>query len=614
MPTVIFQPAGVAAEVKPGTSLLDAARQADVPIRNDCGGQGVCGRCVVEIRRGRARALKSRHALPPWRCLACRTMTTEDDLEVFLPRESREAESDVTVRQVEPFPDEYPPSGALVESVCVELDPPNLDDNVADGQRLLRHLRRLRPGDYYLPLSVLRELPVRLRDADWSPAVTLSAEPGGTRVLGVGPRTGRPCCLAAVDVGTTTVKAALLAPGARWTASCYNSQAVFGPDVISRIIHCQRDPGRGAAELQERAAQDVNRLTGALLEAAGLERDDVWAVVVSGNTTMVHLLLGLHPTWIRRDPYVGCAYEVPAVPAADVGVQVNAGARLFCLPSVSSFVGADIAAGVLATGMAEAQRPAALIDLGTNGEITIGCKEFLVCCSASAGPAFEGAGSASGTRARDGAIESVWSDGSVRWRTIGGSPPVGICGTGYIDLLATLVREGIMDRTGRLVPGAPGVREDDGELEYVLVPADQADGRDVILTRADVENLVRAKGAIYAAGSVLLNSLGMGWEDLDRIMLAGGFGESLEKENAVAIGLLPDVPRERIEFVGNTSLRGAVMAAEDAATYARAAEIARRMTYFELSTHPDFMEEFVSACFLPHTDAEKFPSVSAAGP
>jgi uncharacterized 2Fe-2S/4Fe-4S cluster protein (DUF4445 family) len=613
MPKVTFQPAGAAVDVNPGTSLLDAARQADVPIRNDCGGQGVCGRCVVEVRRGRADRLKSRHQLPPERCLACRTLVAGQDLEVFLPPESCEAERDVTVREVAPFPREYPPSGALVEAVPVELDRPSLDDNVADAERLVRSLQKGKPGDYRLPLAVLRDLPVRLRDAEWRPTVTLSAEAGGPRVLDARPRNGRPCCLAAVDVGTTTVKAALLAPGARWTASCYNSQAVFGPDVISRIMHCQRDTKGGAAALQERVVQDINRLTAALADAAGLTADDVWGMVVSGNTTMLHLLLGLQPAWIRRDPYVGCAYRVPPVRPADVGVRMNARGRVFCLPSVSSFVGADISAGVLATGMADGDRPAALIDLGTNGEITIGCREFLVCCSASAGPAFEGAGSASGTRARDGAVESVWSDGGVRWRTIGGEAPCGICGTGYIDLLATLVREGIMDKTGRLVPGAAGVREDDGEFEYVLVAGAEARGRDVILTRADAENLIRAKGAIYAAGSVLLGSLGMDWKDLDRIMLAGGFGESLDKENAVAIGLLPDVARERIDFVGNTSLRGAVMAAASAADYARLAGIARRMTYFELSTHPDFMEEFVSACFLPHTDAEKFPSVAAVG-
>jgi uncharacterized 2Fe-2S/4Fe-4S cluster protein (DUF4445 family) len=612
MPRVVFHPSGVTVHVQPHTSVLDAARQANVPIRNDCGGQGVCGRCQVTIRRGHAVRLGGKRRGRHGRDLACRTLVAEADLEVLIPQESRELEHEVTVRPVKPFPPDYPPAGALVESVVLDVSPPDLNDNVADGERLVRHLRKWRRDEYHVPLAVLRDLPGRIRGADWRPELTLSLEPWGRRVLHVGPPAGKRCCMAAVDIGTTALKATLLAPGAGWAASCYNSQVTYGPDVISRIIHCQREEEHGCRELQEVVVADINRLLDSLLERSGLGRKDIWGVVVSGNTTMIHFFLGLYPVYIRREPYVGCAYRLPPVRPEDVGVRINPAGRVFCLPSVSSFVGADIVAGVLATGLCDRDVPAALIDLGTNGEIVIGCQDFLVCCSASAGPAFEGAGSASGTRARDGAVESVWSDGEVCWRTIGDQPPLGICGSGYIDLLATLLRGGIVDKTGRFLAGAPGVREEDGELEFLLVPSERtATGRDIVLTRADVGNLIRAKGAIYAAGCVLLKSLGMDWRDMDAIMLAGGFGESLHKDNAVAIGLLPDVPRERIEFVGNTSLQGAVMAAENAESYWKAGDIAAKMTYLELSTHPDFMDQFVSACFLPHTDAEKFPSVGA---
>lgn len=608
MPMVTFQPAGVSVEVEPGTSMLDAARQAGVAIRNDCGGQGICGRCLVEVRRGEVNRSGARRTPPPGLDFACRTLVGEADVDLFVPEQSRQVEAEVTVRSVAPFPADYPPSGSMVEKVRTDLVPPSLDDNVADGERLTRHLSKWRSSQYYIPLGVLRDLPIRFRDADWQPEVTVSVEPWGSRVLHVGPREGRPCCIAAVDIGTTAVKASLLAPRAEWVASCYNSQQMFGPDVIARIIHCQRDEEQGCAGLQRLVAGDINRLLCALLQRSGLAPDDVWGLVASGNTTMIHLFLGLHPVWIRREPYVGCAYVPAPVSPKQVGIDMNPAGRVFCLPSVSSFVGADITAGVLATGLAEEERPAALIDLGTNGEITIGSREFLVCCSASAGPAFEGGGSASGTRARPGAIDSVRSDGGVRWETIGGRPPIGICGTGYIDLLAALVREGIMDRTGRFVAGAPGVRQQEGEpAEYVLVPRE---GGDIVLTQADVDNLVRAKGAIYAAGSVLLRNLGMDWGDLGKIMLAGGFGERVDKDNAVTIGLLPDVPRERIEFVGNTSLQGAVMVAQDAANYRKTRDIAAKMTYFELSTDSGFMDQFVAACFLPHTDAERFPTVA----
>jgi uncharacterized 2Fe-2S/4Fe-4S cluster protein (DUF4445 family) len=610
MPRVTFLPSGATVEVDAGTDLLEAARRADVPIRNDCGGQGVCGRCLIQVRRGSPERLPAHRPVPPGFALACRTRAAEEDLEVLLPQESRQFESEVTVRHVEPFPPAYPPAGGLLEKARPELSPPSLDDNLADAERLVRHLGKWRQGEYHIPLAVLSSLPTVLRAVGWRPEVTLSVEPWGMRVLHVGPPTRKPCLMVAVDIGTTAIKARLLAPGAGLVASCYNSQVMFGPDVITRIIHCQRDERRGCPELKNAVVGDINRLLETLLGEAGLSRADVWGMTVSGNTTMMHLFLGLQPAWIRRDPYVGCAYRLPPVRPRDVGVKINPLGRVFCLPSVASFVGADITAGVLATGLAEREMPAALIDLGTNGEIVIGCREFLVCCSASAGPAFEGAGSASGTRARDGAVDSVWSEDGVRWRTISEADPVGICGTGYIDLIAVLVREGVVDKTGRFAPGAPGVHKRDGQAEYVLVPAERAAAdRDIVLTQADVENLVRAKGAIYAAGSVLLQSLGMGWEELDAVMLAGGFGESLDKDNAVAIGLLPDVPRDRIEFVGNTSLRGAVMAAESAECHWNAEQIAAKMTYFELSTHPDFMDAFVSACFLPHTDTEKFPSV-----
>jgi len=614
MPRVTFHPSGVTVHVQPHTSILDAARQADVPIRNDCGGQGVCGRCQVTIRRGHAERFGGKRRSPSGRDLACRTFVAETDLDILIPRESQELEHEVTVRPVKPFPADYPPPGALVENVILDVSPPDLNDNSADRERLVRRLRKWRRDEYHVPLAVLRDLPSRIRDANWRPQLTLSLEPWGRRVLHVGSPTGRRCCMAAVDIGTTALKATMLAPAAAWAASCYNSQVTYGPDVISRIIHCQREHERGCRDLQEVVVADINRLLDSLLERSGLSREDVWGLAVTGNTTMIHLFLGLYPVYIRREPYVGCAYRPPPVRPDDVGVHINPAGRVFCLPSVSSFVGADIVAGVLATGLCDRHLPAALIDLGTNGEIVIGCQDFLVCCSASAGPAFEGAGSASGTRARDGAVESVWSDGEIRWATIGGEPPLGICGSGYIDLLATLLREGIVDKTGRFAAGAQGVREDHGELEFVLVPAEgTATGRDVVLTAADVGNLIRAKGAIFAAGCVLLKSLGMDWADMDSIMLAGGFGESLHKENAVAIGLLPDVPRERIEFVGNTSLQGAVMAAESAESYWKAGDIAAKMTYLELSTHADFMDQFVSACFLPHTDAEKFPSVSGHG-
>lgn len=610
MPQVIFQPYGVSAEVAPGTSILEAARRADVHIRNDCGGQGVCGGCRVEVRRGEVHPLTSRHQLPPGQGLACRLLVMESMVEVYVPRESRELKEEISLWREQPFPDDYPPAGAVAETVKLSLPEPSLDDNRADVERLLDVLRRWRGGNYHIPLRVMRALPEDLRRSHWQPDVMLAVSPCGADVLRLGAGSDRPLILA-VDVGTTALKARLIGPGNECSAACFNSQAMYGPDVISRIMYCQQNE-RGLARLQELAAADINRLLLALLEQEQADKSDVWAVVASGNTTMMHLLMGLVPLWIRREPYVGCAYQPGPLPARELGIDINPRGVVFCLSSVSAYVGADISAGVLATGLHEASGPRMLIDLGTNGEIVIGSREFMVCCSASAGPAFEGGGSASGSRAKPGAIDTVSVDGELRWKTLGDAEPVGICGTGYIDLLAGLLLGGVIDKTGHFHPGSSAsLRElEDGSVEYVLVEAHStATGQDIVLTQADVDNLVRAKAAIYAASRVLLESLGMEWHDLEHIMLAGGFGERIEVKNAIAIGLLPDVPVEKIEFVGNTSLKGAVMAAIDARNYWKVREIAAGMTYFELSTHPDFMEEFVSASFLPHTDMEKFPSV-----
>jgi len=614
MPCVTFLPAGRSVTVDPGANLLEAARQCGIRIRNDCGGQGACGRCIVRILSGDGVRLSSRHELAQGEVLACRFLTVESDVSVFVPRSSQEATEDVTVRKAEPTPVEFPPPDALIKTAALDLPPPTLEDNVSDSERLLRGLQGWRPGDYSLPLSVLKELPSTLREANWRAQVTVAVDHSGLSVAHLAGDGQKPPCILAVDVGTTALKAKLLAPSQNWSASCYNSQGIYGPDVISRIIYCQQHEG-GLQRMQSLVVGDINRLLTAVLERAGLTRQDVWAVVASGNTTMIHLLAGLHPLWIRREPYVGSCYDLPPLAASQVGLEIHPHGLLYCLPSVASYVGGDITAGVLATGLAERDGPVMLVDLGTNGEIVIGSREFLICCSASAGTAFEGEASASGTRAMPGAIEAVSYRGRLQWETIDNRPPVGICGSGYIDLLAVLLLRGVVDRTGKFQDGSSSCLRKDGYggHECVLVSAEDAVSRkDIVLTQGDVDNLVRAKGAIYAAASVLLENLGMDWPDLDQIMLAGAFGDKINIENAVRIGLLPDVPRRKIAFVGNTSLDGSVMAALDEKQYVRARRIARQMTYLELSTHPDYMNQFVAARFLPHTEAERFPSVAKA--
>ncbi|MCJ7543207.1 MAG: ASKHA domain-containing protein, partial [Phycisphaerae bacterium] len=397
----------------------------------------------------------------------------------------------------------------------------------------------------------------------------------------------------------------------------YNSQAPYGADVIRRIIYASQSPANERT-LREAIVGDLNELIRELATRYRLATGDISLVSIAGNTSMMHLMLGLPAEHIRREPYVGSAYHLPPFRAAEVGVQINPRGLLYCLPCVAGFVGADLIAGVYATGLARSDEVRMLIDIGTNGEIVIGNKDFLVCASASAGPAFEGGECRSGVRATRGAIDHLrLADASrvLNYSTIGSARPVGICGTGYVDLVADMLRVGLIDRTGRLNGDAAGGKlraGAHGELEWVVVPATLTEtNTDIVITQGDIHNLLRAKGAIYAAATVLLNALSMTFEDVVEIMVAGAFGNFMNLGNAVFIGLLPDVPRDRLRFVGNSSIAGAKLAALCTECYEEMFDIASRTTYFELSTDPTFMDQFVSACFFPHTNIELFPRVSA---
>jgi uncharacterized 2Fe-2S/4Fe-4S cluster protein (DUF4445 family) len=366
----------------------------------------------------------------------------------------------------------------------------------------------------------------------------------------------------------------------------------------------------------------VNELIAALVAEHGISLNEVTAVTCAGNMTMTHLLLRVDPFFIRREPYVPIANFIPVIRAAEAGIKINPRGLLACLPGVASYVGGDITAGVLASGLDEGEGLYMLIDIGTNGEIVLGNREWLVCCAASAGPAFEGSGVHSGVRAMYGAIQKVQIDPStyqVRSSTIGESRPIGICGSGYVDALAAMFKAGIIDRSGKIRTTLPSsfkkmrIKAMDGEMAFALATAEEsATGKDVLITEVDITNLIRSKGAIYTASKVLVDRMGMKLTDLDKFYIGGGFGNYLNIEKAIWIGLLPDLPEERFEFIGNSSLTGARMAllSHDALTKAR--EIAEKMTYIELSAEPSYMEEYVGSLFLPHTDIDLFPTVKQA--
>jgi len=637
-----FLPDGRETTVEEGKTLLDAARQANVYVGAICGGEGICGKCRVIVREGEVEGesteFLTRDEIRRGYVLACQVVPTTD-LTVEVPPESRLGGYKGIGRDSEHFRDFARrdvklPAGKLapvIEKFYLELPEPTLDNPTADQERLLEAVAKQRPGPMQMGLKIARELPRLLRHHEarrsswkwkWDGRVTatvgmrndvhevLFVEQGNTADRNFG---------LALDIGTTTVVAHLmdLTSGTTCEAAAkYNSQIKFGADIVSRINHA-RQPG-GADALHRSIIQDVDTLIDELVQRAHLGRGDIHSVVAAGNTAMLHFLLGLEADLIRLSPFVPSATSPPPLRAAETGLSIHPRGILYAVPMVGSYVGGDITAGILASGMYKSERLSLLLDIGTNGEVVLGNKDFLVACSASAGPAFEGASVSCGMRATSGAIDSVrifQREPMVSATTIDGSPPVGLCGTGLIDTLAGMVLAGIVDRSGRFRVDRAKERfqytEDDGRPEFVLVSAKESGGqRDVIITQADIENLIRTKGAIYAAADSLVQSVGLSFDDLQRVYIAGAFGNRLDVASCVTIGLLPDVPAERIRFLGNSSVAGAKMIMLSHRMLDEANRVRGRITYQELMVEPAYMERFTSACFLPHTDMSQFPTVA----
>jgi uncharacterized 2Fe-2S/4Fe-4S cluster protein (DUF4445 family) len=422
----------------------------------------------------------------------------------------------------------------------------------------------------------------------------------------------------AVDIGTTSnvvYLVDLLTGKVVDTASDYNRQISRGEDVISRIIYASK--GDGLAELQGLVLSTINGLLMKLAADNGISTEEIYKVTVAGNSTMIHLFLGLPPESIRMEPYITTADRPLPVMALQVGLEVCPLATVDCLPGVGSYVGADISAGVYSSGMCALKDLSLFIDIGTNGEMVLGDCDWLISCACSAGPAFEGSGVRDGMRATAGAIEEVWIGKQTleaSYRVIGNEAPRGICGSGLISLLAEMFVTGVMDKGGNLNLGldTPRLREGDHGPEYVVAWArETATQRDIVINKVDIDNLLRAKAAVYAGFSVLARSVGTDLSTVAHILIAGAFGQYLDVENAIRIGLLPDMPRERFRFLGNTSILGAYMALISRESRKSISELAQRMTYLELSADNTFHDEWMSAMFLPHTHIEDFPSVMA---
>ena len=620
-----------------GSLITEAARLAGVNINQPCGGQGRCGRCAVKVVTGAVRRRSVLRLLPEdieqGYVLACQSVI-EGDAYVEVPPQER-VERKLTIDRVVVeigVPENYNFfRDQSIQRFRITLPPPSMDDQRDDLSRMITAIRhQIGVENFTIPLSVLKKLGSVLREGDWQITLILDTqlydEGGLTQsslidISSAHEIDDKPLWGVAIDIGTTTVTLLLvdlISGQVKAQVSEYNGQIARGEDVISRIIYASKEGG--AEELQALVLTTIHELLDrACKRVKGFTVDptDIVKATIAGNSTMMHLLLGIPAESIRLSPFITAVNEVPVYSAKEIGIKINPEAVILCLPGVASYVGADITAGVYSSGMDDTSQITLFMDVGTNGEIVLGSREWLVTCACSAGPAFEGAGVISGMRATDGAIEEVWVNSEnyePTYRVIGGGKPRGICGSGLISLLAELFMTGVVDKAGHLKQdlSTPRIREGGHGLEYVVAWGRETEHKnDITLTIVDIDNLIRAKGAIYAGYRVLADRVGVPLEVIDQMLIGGSFGKYINIEKAIQIGLLPDMPWDRFQFLGNTSVNGAYLALLDQEVHQRIRKIASRMTYIELSADNTFYEAFMSSLFLPHTDLNQFPSIKA---
>ncbi len=628
--TIALMPSGRRGQVPRGTNLLEAARRLGVELESICAGRQTCGKCQVVVETGhfpkhgltsaadhltpmdgREAKYLLDHQLAAGRRLACACEAT-GDLLLLVPEESQARKQIIAKAATDRAIDVQP----AVRQVYVEVAPATLDSHVGDWERLqaaLAEQHGLR--DLTIDLSALAALQPAL--AQGRHAVTVAVW-HDRAVLRVQPGYSEGAYGLAADIGSTTIVVHLcdLRTGAVLaTEASMNPQVRFGEDLMSRVSYVMMHPD-GTEKMHRAVITTLNDLARKAAQAAGVKTDDVLDAVLVGNPVMHHLLLGLSPVELGGAPFALALNSALDLKAAELGLRLNPAARAHVLPCIAGHVGADNVAVQLAEAPHQQDDLMLIVDVGTNGEIVLGNRDWLMTCACSAGPAFEGAGVVSGMRATRGAIEEVWINSRTHeptYRVIGGGPPRGLCGSGLISLLAELFITGVADKGGNLDLGvSPRVRAGEHGPEYVVAWASEtAHGRDIVISKVDIDNLMRAKAAIYAGFNVLAQSVGLELSQVERLLIGGSFGKYINVEKAVQIGLLPDMPWDHFQFLGNTSAMGAYLAllSRDARVAVRAA--AEKMTYLELSADNTFYDAFTSALFLPHTDLDRFPSVAA---
>lgn len=629
--SVKFDRADQTVQVSQGTILTDAAGKAEIEIAQPCGGQGRCGRCAVIVEEGKVRRRStlrlSANDIAQGYALACQTVV-ESDCVVSVPPQEQVKRHLTTDRQVADItvPAGYDPAeDQTLRRVSITLVPPSMEDQTDDWSRLEVGLRQeVDFGSLHADLAVIRKIGPTLRAEDWKVTAILHSDDWSTsesrvELIDLFPglvERDQPLWGVAVDIGTTTVSTwlvELLTGEVRATAAEYNGQISRGDDIISRIIYASKEDGD--KKLQSLVLETIGDLLDRICQEAGIEKGSIYKMTIAGNSTMMHLLLDIPASSIRLSPFVTVINHIPLFPARELNLGIHPAAQIDALPGVASYVGADISAGVLSSGMDDVDQVTLFLDVGTNGETVLGSKEWLVTCACSAGPAFEGSGVIYGMRATTGAIDDVWinsEDYEPTWNVIGNKRPRGLCGSALISLLAEMFMTGVINKSGGINTTLDTERTRKGGHggEYVVAWAKETErAEDIVITDVDIDNLIRTKAAIFAGFTVLADSVGVPLEMVEQVLIGGAFGKYINVEKAIQIGLLPDMDWDKFKFLGNTSIKGAYQALLDRHARERIADIANRMTYVELSADNRFYDAFTSAMFLPHTNMLLFPSV-----
>ena len=635
---VTFQIEGgspVQIECNAGDNLLELARRANVAIDAPCSGNGSCGKCRVKLIAGELETFPSRHITDEeyeagWR-LSCNCKVLSD-CEVFVPDiasayQSRMKTADLSSPEelaiFEKAKADMEAGGLEFTNCCkalqLQMEAPSEADTMPDIERLEWAIQAVEPQaqTVKVPYAVMVKMAAVLRENDFRVCVKGRLEDNIFTCMDICSYDDTQIVGCAIDIGTTTVTMVLvdLTNGKLLTkGSSGNGQIRYGADVINRIIESSRHGGK--KKLQDAIIKEtLTPIIANLCKSANINARSILQLTIGANTTMNHLLVGVEADPIRMDPYIPSFFGWKGLLAQDLKLPANPLAPVVIAPNIGSYVGGDITAGTLATMMWDCDEMTLFIDLGTNGEIVFGNRDFLMSCACSAGPAFEGGDISCGMRATDGAVEAVTIDGDTMEPNLtivgdAGQKPVGICGSGIIDIIAELFRTKIINARGQFVREGERVKRDQhGMGRYVLAFAQESEtGREVAINEVDIDNFIRAKGAIYSGIDTLLQSVDMTPECIDKVLVAGGIGSGINMKNAIYIGMLPDVELEKYHYIGNSSLTGAYAMVMSDGAVDKCHEVGANMTYLELSTYPGYMDSFVAACFLPHTDASLFPS------